>query len=275
MEQLRERIPDDEAALACANFARAYAALFDQEPEPYVRYIDEIVRAFDAAGYQRYAALQRFHIPYACAALGDYDDGLRRCRDALAVCQRLELGIYANGAKSQLAWFLARAGELEAGTRLATEALDYCVAVGQKLMEGNVRCRLAAIYKMAGDLDASEHHARTAVNLKGLAPTFRGDASIRLSAVLLAKGQHGEALEVSRQAMKMTFPSGNHFGSHGLAWLNHIDVLAANGQRDESNQTLRDAQAWLRDRAARIVDPRLRALFTGAVPEHAEILGRP
>ena len=273
MEQLRARIPDDEAALACTRFGRAFAALFDLEPEPYVRDFDEIVRAFEAVGYHRYAALQCFTVPYACAAIGAFDEGMQRARDALALCQRLELANYAAGAKSQIGWFLARLGELDEARRIANEALAYTVAVGQKLMEGNVRCRLASIYRMAGELDASEHEARTAAHLAGLAPTHRGDAHVRLASVLLAKGKHGEALDVSTQAMKLMFPAGTHSGSQGLAWLTHVDVLAANGRGDDSLRTLSDAKVWLQARVDRIVDPTRRSTFV-AVPEHAEILSR-
>jgi hypothetical protein len=95
-----------------------------------------------------------------------------------------------------------------------------------------------------------------------------------LAGAHLAQGRTAEALATAEEAMALYRQHGfcSHFFGTALLWVVHTECLLAAEQRERARGAAADARAWLLGIADKIGDPRYRATFLEAVPEHRRIL---
>ena len=236
-----------------------------------IRFGDQAIAAFEAAGDERNACNLRIVVSFGLNELGAYRRSMPLLRTTLASAERLGLHNVQATASMQLGLATYCTGELDAAEELVTRALLACRAQGNRLMEGAALSYLAAIALARGDVATAERHAHAAIAVVGEMWMARASVEATLARVRLAQGATGEALVAARAACAALAKAGERTARKGLVRLVLAEALHAAGQLDEAREALRDASDRILARAAELDEP-LRADFLGAQPDHARTL---
>lgn len=126
--------------------------------------------------------------------------------------------------------------------------------------------------RRSGDPAGAEAAAQAALALA--LPIDRPAFLASLAGARLAQGRTEAALAAEEEGMALYRELGGCGEFIGTALLRvvHTECLWAAEQRERARDAAADAEAWLLGVAAKIGDPRYRATFLEAVPEHRRIL---
>jgi tetratricopeptide (TPR) repeat protein len=184
----------------------------------------------------------------------------------------LGLQSIASTARQNLALALAHRGRLDEARDEEGKAAQEFLESGNRRMEVASRYYLGYIRLIAGDLAGAEKSARAAVEMAlgpPLLPPVRAEGLGILAAILLAQGRAAEARAAAEEAMRLLEELGGIDGGEPMIRLAHAQALHATGEVASAVSAIAHADARLRERAAKIRDPGLRASFLGAIPENA------
>jgi serine/threonine protein kinase/tetratricopeptide (TPR) repeat protein len=263
---------DEPFAMGRLYEARAMLAIGRGNPEAYLKLVTAAAAAFERVGDLRMVCNQRTNVGYATRELGDYETAARALQEARAAAERMGLLSLATIAKHNLGPVLAQQGDFEQAAALEREAIESCVLQGDRWMEGGSRIYLADIFALAGRLEDAEREARTAVEVANALPPLRAYAQGTLARVLLRRGSVEPALEAARAAMEQLRALGGIEEGESVVRLAHAETLEAAQDKSAAKIALSEAVCRLRERAAKIEDPRLRESFLRRIPENARTL---
>ena len=174
-----------------------------------------------------------------------------------------------------LSWHLAQ-GDLD-WARKAWPAFDQLVAdVDEPLARGVHLLNAAEMVTGDGNPAAAARMLRAGLR-KGLAlsPGFELLAMVPLAKALLADGQAGAALRVTRQATRLHEAQGLARADFGVSvdiWWWHHRALFANGDHDASWQALQRAHGMLLDAMRNVQDEGLRRCYLNKVGVNRELV---
>ncbi len=200
--------------------------------------------------------------------LGAFSRAERVLRQAITVAQPMKLSFLAP-VKANLGHALARLGHLDEALAVETEAVHRCVEQGYRRFEAASRIYLAEILSMRGDSEGAAGEAQRAESAASGSPAIRAHALATHADILLAAGLPAAALAHAAEAMRMLESLEGVEEGEALIRLAHIRALAASGLAGEASRRTAEAQGRLRERGARIGDPRYRKSFLQNVPENA------
>ena len=233
----------------------------------------EIQRSCDAAramGFMRVVAICEPWVGFGYTCLGAAEEA----RDAFqrATFSEEELASTSSIPPLGRAWLAFQLAKLEDAHREAERLLELGRRRGFPLDEARGHWILAEVRRRSGDLAAAEAAAEAALAIA--VPMDRPAFLATLAAARLAQGRTQEALATAEEAMARYRELGfcSHFFGTALLRVVHIECLLAADQRERARDAAADASAWLLGIAAKIGDPRYRATFLDAVPEHRRIL---
>jgi hypothetical protein len=240
------------------------------EPWSALRWAREAQASFDEAGHRRGSLTAQIQGGMSLWLLGRHSEAERELRGTVAASP--EFGPLTAHRSAYLIFTLADRGALAEARAEALRFLAEANARALPLDEGIARWVVAEVERRAGDFARAEEEARAACKLLEVAPLDGLPALSTLAAVLLARGQPGEALEIARRALR-GYEETRLFGIKGsLARLVLAECLYANGDFEGARETIRAARDALLARAARLGDEAERAIYLTAVPEHARTL---
>jgi tetratricopeptide (TPR) repeat protein len=235
---------------------------------------EESALSFERAGYLRDACMSRCNAGFVSHILGSFAAAERSLRDALALAERMGLGVAAALANHNLGLVLALQGRIEAGLAAERAAAEAYRTQGERRMEGIARAYLARILLLWGDAGAAESEARRAVDLLDPTPPQRPHALAVLATVLLDAGRPDAALAAAREAMGALVTLGSLEEGETLVRLAYVDALERCGEVGAARAALSTALAALDETAACITDGDLRQSFLENVPENARLRAR-
>ena len=262
----------DPIAAARVHSARTTRALWRGDVESLLRLSESAAARFALAGDLRAACTHRVNVGFACMELGQLARAESALRLAVAEADRLGLRTMSAAARHNLGFALCALGGLEEARTVEAEAAALCRAHGDRRLEGGSRVYLATILLRLGELRAAEIEAIAAVEVAATIPDVRAQALAALARIRLAAGRPGDALAAAADAHAILESLGGLDEGESLVRLAWAESLAANGRRDEANRALADAKTRLEARAARIVDPALRASFLASVEDNARTI---
>lgn len=251
---------------------RAVEVLRAGDPAAYLQLTSQIAADFERAGDRGSACAQRGNVGYALQELGDFAGAEVVMREVLA--QAAALGVNSAGmmARHNLGLVLARRGLLEEAAAVEREALAAFVAQGHRRLAGFARAYLARILSLSRDHAGAAEEARIGVELLGDGAPSRAFALAVQAEVLLAAGRPAEARAAAATAAELLDELGGIEEGEALIRLTDAETRDAMGDRTGARQVAVEARRRLRERAARVSDPELRARFLGSIPEHARTM---
>jgi tetratricopeptide (TPR) repeat protein/predicted Ser/Thr protein kinase len=235
-----------------------------------IRFGEQAIAAFEAAGDERNACTQRIVVGFGLNELGSYRRAVAILGAALASAERLGLHNVLAVANLQLGLAWSCSGELDGAEAALGRALAAFEGQGNRLMQAAALTYVAATALARGDLARAERHALAALAAAGEAWMARAGAEAMLARVRLAQGAPLEAVTAARAAVTALARTGERAPRKGLIRLALAEALHGAGQLDEARAALGDARDRIVARAAEL-DPSLRADFL-AQPEHARTL---
>ena len=233
------------------------------------------VPVFERTGDLRAACQDRGLAGFACVELGAYGRAEEALRDVVAVSDRMGLLNIAFTARQNLGLALHRLGKLEDAAAAQAAAAAHFSSVGNRRMEGASLSYLAAVTLAAGDPDAAEAHARRALRIACDSPPLplnEAEALSFLARIRLVQQRWDEAQTAAARADALVEASGGIDGGEALIRLVHAEALAAAGAAAAARAVVARAAQRVRDRAAKIADPELRASFLENVEENRRTL---
>jgi tetratricopeptide (TPR) repeat protein len=253
--------PDTTARVARA---RAMRALADGNPAAFVELSAICIDALEAAGSTRSACLTRANASYGWIQLGYYDEAERLLIDAMRGAVQMDLVSVRSFVRHNYGYVLLRLGRLDEAERMEREAIvSYEKAGDERLLSGS-RQYLALVLLAKNDLDGAAREARLALATCNDA-AFRTYALASLAQVLLARGEHTEALEAARESAEHVDASPAEEAEIRLAY---AEALEASHAHDEARTVIALARDRILARAAKI-PLKYRDSFLERVPEHA------
>jgi tetratricopeptide (TPR) repeat protein len=267
-----ESFASDEP-LAQARILQTRAARADivGEGHEHVRHTRACVAAFQRAGDERNACVQRSNLGYGLLELGLHAEAAKELATALTSAQTMGL-VTAEAAILHLQGIAAlRAGRTELAIGLGDRAAAIFAAQGSTRMEGGVRAVEAQARLAKGDLDGALTSAERAEELLRDRPPARPYAMAILARVHLARGDVATALPLAERAAQSLDELGAIDAGEALVRLTLVDARDAAGD-PRALQALRAAKTRLLERASRIDDLALRESFLGHVPDNARTM---
>lgn len=255
--------------------AFAVRALYTGDLGGYLTAKQDVVAAFGRAGQRRTEVIQRVRLGYACLEIGDYQRACRELKSALAEAEQLGIHQAVALAKHNLGLALSRIGEHVEAEKLESEAVAIFRAQGDQRLERASRIYLGEIYLAAGNLGAAARHMEYVEQSTPEKNPVRAYALGQLARVRVLEGRAPEALVLAEEAFALYEALGGIDEGESVLRLALAEAQEALGRHDEAKQTLAEARRRLLERADRIVDPELRAMFLERVPENRATLGLP
>jgi tetratricopeptide (TPR) repeat protein len=234
--------------------------------------IADAASEFHRLGDERLACLNRINKAYLATELGEYESAETELRAALQLALRQGLHHNVAMARNNLGLVLLRRLAVGEALLQCSEAAESFQRYGNSLLEANARIYMSEILRRRGELQAAKVAADRACALLREAPGERPQAHAELALVLLARGENEAALRMAQQAVAgLEVVEGVKEGEFQIRCA-HIQALLAAGRSAEAFMAATHAKERLLREAARLSDPRRRALFLEAVPAHASII---
>jgi tetratricopeptide (TPR) repeat protein len=272
-EPLAQRVGEsDPAVLGWAHFAWATRAEFNGDPAEYLAHTEAASASFERAGDLRNACTHKLNVGYANMELGALEDAENALRKARASAEVMGLANLVGVANHNLGLVLCRAGSVEEARAVEQAAVDAFEAQKDTRMAAASRSYLACILTDAGDLAGAEAEARSSVTALAERAPVRSLALAILARVLLARGQHEEALPYAEEAIRLFELLEGAEEGEALIRLTHVEALERCGERDRARLALRAAAERLRARSDKIKDEGHRKSFLERIPENARTL---
>jgi tetratricopeptide (TPR) repeat protein len=254
--------------------AGAEMALHAGDPTTFLALIESAIEGFAEAGDTRNAALQRAGVGAAYLQLGAFARAERVLRQAIAIAEPMRLAFVAP-ARASLGATLARLGHLDEALAIEADAVERCVAQGYRRVEAIARVHLADVHVRRGALAEADAELRRAEAAASGLPAVRAHAlAAHAECALAGDARADRALAYATEAMEILAARGGVDEAEARIRLAHVRALEASGRTQEAGVALAAAAARLRERAARIGDPRYRRAFLHDVPENAATLAR-
>jgi tetratricopeptide (TPR) repeat protein len=263
---------DDPAVHGCVLRAQALRATIQGDAAAFLELTELAAARFDAAGYVRNACMQRTNAGYARLELGSFDEAERTLRTALASAEQCGIPNVAAATRHMLGLSLARLGRLGEAETVEAQAAKAFEAQSNPRMEGGCRVYLSLILALAGRLDEALGEARSAVRLLERTPPALAYALGMVAQIQLEQGRARDALFTAEQAMDILVSLGGIEEGETRIRLVHAECLHASGDVSRATEAIRVAQGLLRERSAKIGEPRYRESFLSAVSENARVL---
>ncbi len=260
----------DPVAMAHVQHARSWQAHYRGSPARSLRFEEQSVMSFTAAGHQREVAYHSVGLGFAFMEVGAFERAEEVLREAIAVAERLMLKHVLCTARHNLGLVLAHRGAVQEGLALEEAALAGLTALGDVRIAGAAAAYLARIAMFAGDPEAAERHARAGLAVTEL-PEPRAHLLGMLAAALLAAGRPPEALEPAREAAAILERLGRISDGESVVRLAHAEALAATGDHAGARAVIAAARSSVLGYADRIDEPALRQSFL-ELPDNAQIL---
>ncbi len=243
----------------------------EQDIGAYVELTHASLERFAAAGDARSAALQRTSLGYGLTLLGA-PESETVLREGIVESARVGLPLQAATHQQNLGLVLARQGRF--GEALAMERASIAAFrdAGDKRFEAASHVYLSNILEAARDFDAAEIEANVAIEMSASYAARRATALGALAAARLGRADASGALEAAGCAMEIVEQLGALEEGEEKLRLTLASALAALARTDEARAFLDDARRRLRERAAKIQDPRRRASFLENVPENVALI---
>ena len=262
---------DEPAVLGEIELLAARFAAFAGDTGEYAVRADEARRLFEAAGDVRRTLNQHSNYGYALLELGRIEDAEREIRAALHAAREARLTKVVAFAHHNLGLALGLLGRLDDAVEHETRAIEELREAGHRRLEAGSRIYLALILRLAGDLDAALAEARAAEEqLREVAPPLRPFALATAAAIHLDRGEPDEALRLATEAREAG--GAQIEAGESLVRLVYAEALRATGDEAGARDAIREAEARLRERAAKIQDPAYRESFLTGVPENARTI---
>ena len=181
------------------------------------------------------------------------------------------VGIVGSLRRFALAWLYADRGELAQARALAAQLAESGRAHKNRHEEARGCWALAEVLRRDGDLAGAERELEVALAIA--VPLEQPGVRATLSAVRLAQGRAGEALDAAEGAMARCAAMGGCGLFRGaFVRLAHAEALHATGAHDAARDAIARARAYLLEVAGKVADPSYRASFLEQVPENARTL---
>jgi tetratricopeptide (TPR) repeat protein len=271
---LSEGAPADPTIDAWVATARASRALLARDAGEFLVLKRAALEAFERAGNLRSACNQRVGVGYGHLELGAYAEAERALSAALAEADRMGLPGVSAAARHNLGLAIGQGGRLAEGIAVERDAARAFRAQNHRRMEGASLLYVAQLLARAGELDEAERESRAAIEALALASPLRAPALATLADVLLRAGRAAEALLAAREAKGLLDELGAVEEGESRIHLVFAEALEATGDRVGAREAIAEARRLLEARAARIVDPALRASFLERVDENARTFER-
>jgi tetratricopeptide (TPR) repeat protein len=265
-------LKDDPAVHGWVLRAQALRATIHGDAAAFLELTELAAARFDAAGYVRNACLQRTNAGYARLELGSFEEAERDLRTALASAEQCGLPSVAAATRHTLGLALARLGQLAEAEAVETRAARAFEAQSNPRMEGGCRIYLSLILSQAGRLDEALGEARSAARLLDRAPPALACALGMVAQIQLEQGRARDALFSVDQAMDILVSLGGIEEGETRIRLVHAECLFALGETERARGAIEVARDRLRERSAKITEPRYRQSFLGAVWENARVM---
>jgi len=162
-------------------------------------------------------------------------------------------------------------GRADEAVELLERAAATCGSVGNVRLEGWARAHISGIELRRGRPERAEAEAATAIARLELSPGLRAWATAERARALVVLDRAEEAIEVAQQAMAKLVELGSMLQGESSPPLALAEALTAAGDVGAARAAVRDAEARLMARAARLPRPEWRPSFL-ARPENARIL---
>lgn len=265
-EQLAEgsaELPDSEpAALAQLNHFRSGYAATTGDWAGYIRYLEAAIAAFERAGDQRNALLERSQLTSMYVELGVFPKAEQLGRFNLAQCERSKFPEAHTLALLMLGYALTFFPDQHPEARqLLAEAITRSAATQNRRHQGWAQSALTRLEYVQGRFAAAVTHARLAIELLGDTPTFQCWPLGWLARALVRQGQAAEGLACADQAMATLKKLGGFTMGISVPPLAQIEALQAMGQAEAAAPLTSSAKRRLLRRAETISDPDWRARF--------------
>ena len=262
-----------EEPLSQARILQTKAARADLRGEghEHVRHTRACVAAFQRAGDERNACMQRSNLGYGLLELGKDEEASKELAAALASAQAMGLVSAEGGIMHLQAIAALRAGRIELALGLGDRAAEIFSAQGSARMEGGVRAVEAQARLAKGDLAGALASAQRAEALLRDLPPAHPYALAILAKVHLARRDVAAALPLAERAAQRLDVLGAIDTGEALVRLTLVEALDAAGD-PRFAEALRAAKARLLERASRIDDDALRETFLRRVPDNARTL---
>ncbi len=272
LDRIEQLSGDDvgPGVLARVYQARSSRAMYDGDAGAYLETELAAAAAFERAGDERYACMQRGHVGYACLEIGAYADAELHLREALASGLRLGLSNVVATAKHNLGRALQLQGQLAEALAIESEAVALFVAQGDHRLESAAHTYLAYILYELGELDRAE--AELARSLELALPPIRPQILASQAYVFLAQNRVADALARATDAQHEFDEIGGVEEGESLIRLMLVEARLASGDRDGAREAVHAAHARLQARASRISDPERRRMFLEQIPENVRTL---
>jgi tetratricopeptide (TPR) repeat protein/predicted Ser/Thr protein kinase len=227
--------------------------------------------AFVSAGDERTAAQQRTNLGYGLILLGapESEDVLT---EGILESERAGLPIQAATHRQNLGLVLAWRGRFTEALSVERASIDAFREAGDRRFEAASHVYLSTILEASGDFESAEAEAHVALDMSESYPSRRATAYGALAAALLGQGDYGAARSFAEKGLAIVAELGALEEGEEKLRMTYSAALDALGETDKAREVLLDAQQRLRDRAARIRDPRWRESFLENVPENAQLL---
>jgi len=227
--------------------------------------------AFAAAGDERTAAQQRTNLGYGLVLLGA-PEAEEVLTQGVIESERVGLPIQAATHRQNLGLVLAWRGRFTEALAAERASIDAFREAGDRRFEAASHVYLSTILETSGDFESAEAEAHVALDMSESYPSRRATAYGALAAALLGQGDYGAARSFAEKGLAIVAELGALEEGEEKLRMTYAATLDALGETDRAREVREDAQQRLRDRAARIRDPRWRESFLENVPENAQLL---
>ncbi|MHB8419933.1 MAG: serine/threonine-protein kinase [Myxococcales bacterium] len=263
------REPAEAAAIELAHATRTMLA---GDTGAWLEHEQRVLAHYRDAGDLRHAAEELGHVGYAWLDVGAFEKAAETLGQALAEAERLGLSTTRATALQNLAMAKALLGQLDDGATLARQAIAEFARLGDRRMEGASHDYLAHISMLQGDLETAEGEFGRALAQFADIPPLLARTRANLARLRLLQGRTDEARAAARGASEILAALGQIEEGEMIIRLAEVETAKAAGEETYAREALAIALGRLRERAALIQDPGLRASFLGRVPEHARLL---
>lgn len=225
-------------------------------------------------GDLRMAAASSANVGFFMAELGAFAQAESALRDAVVRAERLGSENTVALALHNLAWVLTVLGRADEGVIAGERAVAWYAKHKIARLEGATRLHLVDAHLARRQIALAEEQALLAMDL--LRPFLRlfCDAHALLASTRFAQGRLAEAIALTRQGCaRDVHAPGTHAGVGVRNYAVLVEMLEANGDRDEARETVVRGVAILLDRVTSFADVNYRRSFLG-VAAHVYLRAR-
>jgi tetratricopeptide (TPR) repeat protein len=273
-EEMARRVDGDPEALGQVEWSRSLRVLVEGDLSTFLALVEASRRHLELAGDLRSACIQALNEGHGFLQLGAYEEAEQVLREAMGRADLMGLGSVRGYAKLNLSLALLRQRKLDEALATADEVLSLFQAQADRPLEATARTYRAMILALGGDHEGAASEALAVIGEPGTTPASRAGAQAILVEARLAEGRVAEALAAAEAAQSILTSLDGIEEGEALIRVVYAEALMATGAVRDAEAAIADARDRLLARAAKVVDPALRASFLERVPENARTLSR-